>query len=409
MPRIGRATLVALAVAGLASAGPGVAFADGHGATASGGTSPAGRFFQQNTAQESKQNNTCANLDATAIDVAGGRSESRCASHDSSVNKRVLAKGGGAHTAGGSSGADLLQQNTAQEGRQNNDCAHSNGSVFDVEGSRVESHCGTYDSSGNHHTLTEGSGAHATGGGSAAGIVAAQQNAAQEGGQNNTCDHLDGNGINASGSSAESRCTTHDRSLNHRTLTRSGGAHTAGGGAAGFVTQQNTAQEGRQNNACANLNSSNIDAEGGRVESHCAGTDRSRNHHTLTKSNGAHTTGGSASAELFQQNTSQEGRQNNACANPNSSVIGVDGGRVESHCTHHDRSRSVGSAEVSDGADVEGGSSTASLFQQSTAQEGRQNNACGNPNNATVSAFGARSRAHCQTVDTSKTIASVHR
>ncbi|MEU6080024.1 hypothetical protein [Streptomyces sp. NPDC047108] len=472
MQRIGRATLVALAVAGMASAGPGIAFADGPGATAtaSGGNGAAGGLLQQNTAQQSRQNNTCGNHNSTILEVAGGRSVGRCAGDDTSLNERVLTKGGGAHADGGSSGADVLQRNTAQKGRQNNDCDHS--STLVVEGGRVESRCVHHDRSRNHRTLTESGGAHSTGGaagpslfqqntaqegrqnascafsggsalqvdggrlesrcitrdlsrndhsltksggaraaggGGATGIVVVEDNVAQEGRQNNACDRVLNNGINVTGGGVESRCAAHDLSRNRHTLTKSGGAHTTGGAGAGFVSQQNTAQSGRQNNACARLNSANIDVDGGRVESRCASHDSSRNDHTLTRGGGAHSTGGNASADLFQQNTAQEGRQNNACADLNRSFVGVDGGRAENRCAHDDRSRSVGTAEISGGAEVEGGSSTAALLQQNTAQEGRQNNACGNLDNTTLSATGSRSQAQCRTVDTSTSIRSVQR
>ncbi|WP_260327785.1 hypothetical protein [Streptomyces sp. Ag109_O5-1] len=39
------------------------------------------------------------------------------------------------------------------------------------------------------------------------------------------------------------------------------------------------------------------------------------------------------------------------------------------------------------------------LVQQNTAQEGRQNNSCGNPNHLTLTATGSRNQVECVAVD----------
>ncbi|MEV6316253.1 hypothetical protein [Streptomyces sp. NPDC051776] len=59
------------------------------------------------------------------------------------------------------------------------------------------------------------------------------------------------------------------------------------------------------------------------------------------------------------------------------------------------------------GALAEGGSSTADLFQQNTAQSGRQSNHCGNPNNLTLTATGSRAESKCIAVDRSANVGTV--
>ncbi|MGP3999039.1 hypothetical protein [Streptomyces sp. 8N706] len=403
LQKIRRATLAALMVGGLASTGSGLAFADNHGATATGG-SGSEDVFQQNTAQDHRQNNNCANTNRTSLpgELTGSRAETRCATGDASFNKRTVTKGGGAHATGGSAEFDAFQQNTAQKGRQNNNCANHNlpFTVGDSAGGQVATHCSDKDRSHNKHTLTKGGGAHTTGG-SGAGVL--QQNTAQEGRQNNTCTHLNAGGINASdGGRVDSHCANKDRSHNKHTLAKGGGAHTTGGSAVG-VFQQNTAQEGRQNNTCTNPNNSNINAsDGGRVDSHCANKDRSHNKHTLTKGGGAHTTGGSATDQVFQQNRAQEGRQNNNCANLANSGVGTTGGRVANSCANKDHSHNKHTLTKGGGAHATGGSSGGgTVHQQSTAQEGRQNNNCANPNVSGAGTTGGRVDSHCANKDRS--------
>src|SRR5438874_2415532 len=96
------------------------------------------------------------------------------------------------------------------------------------------------------------------------------------------------------------RCTSVGASRNHHTVTKGGSANATGGSStAGVVFQQNTAQQGRQNTACANPNDTAIVVTGGRVADRCTSVDASRNHHTVTKGGSAHATGGSAAA-VFQ-------------------------------------------------------------------------------------------------------------
>ncbi|MGP3999040.1 hypothetical protein [Streptomyces sp. 8N706] len=383
----------------------------GGGAHTTGGSATT-TVSQQNTAQEGRQNNNCANPNTTTLTAIDGRVDSRCTNKDRSRNKHTLVKGGGAHTIGGSSAPGFVtQQNTAQEGRQNNNCANPNQSdVVARDGGLAANQCTNKDRSKNKHTLTKGGGAHTIGGSSAAvGVV--QQNTAQEGRQNNNCANPNNSTIVASeGGLAANQCTNKDRSKNKHTLTKGGGAHTIGGSSAAVgVSQQNTAQEGRQNNNCANPNGSTIVAsEGGLAANQCTNKDRSKNKHTLTKGGGAQSTGGSSAGGVFQQNTAQEGRQNNNCANPNLSDINLPDSRTVARCKTVDHSKNVGTAEIGDGAKATGGSSTLGLFQQNTAQEGRQNNNCGNPNNLTLTATGSRSQVRCVAVDKSKNIGSGH-
>ncbi|MGP4002387.1 hypothetical protein [Streptomyces sp. 8N706] len=383
------------------------------GARTTGGSSTAGTAFEQNTAQEGRQNANCANPNVSGIDVADSRLDSHCTNKDRSHTKHALTKTGGARTTGGTATADaVLQQNTAQEGRQNANCANPNVSIITPRGGRVDSHCTNKDGSHTKHAVTKTGGARTTGGSSQAAFVA-QQNTAQEGRQNNNCANPNNSSIGLSDSGrVDSHCTNKDRSHTKHTVTKTGGARTTGGSstAGTTVTQQNTAQEGRQNNNCANLNASRITATGGRVDSHCTNKDGSHTKHAVTKTGGARTTGGSSTAgTAFQQNTAQEGRQNNNCANPNNSSITLTDSRAETRCKTIDHSTRVGTAEISDGAEAEGGSSTAGLFQQNTAQEGRQNNNCGNPNSLTLTASGSHTRAQCVAVDRSKNIGSVSR
>jgi hypothetical protein len=190
-------------------------------------------------------------------------------------------------------------------------------------------------------------------------------------------------------------------------VTKGGGARAEGGSSVGFGDQQNTAQEGRQNNNCANPNNSALVAEaGGREESGCVNKDASRNKHTVTKGGGARAEGGS-DGFVGQQNTAQEGRQNNNCANPNDSRITLTGSDAEVGCATVDDSTNVGIKEIRDGAKAEGGSAGLALRQQNTAQSGRQNNNCGNPNDLTFTATGSSTQVQCVAVDRSRNIDSV--
>ncbi|MFE1770675.1 hypothetical protein [Streptomyces sp. NPDC059008] len=380
----------------------------GRGAHTTGGSAAAG-VFDQNTAQEGRQNNNCADANFVSLPVIGGRAEGHCANRDGSRNHRTLTKGGGAHATGGS-GDDFgsFRQNTAQEGRQNNNCADANTTDINVTGGQAKGHCANRDGSRNHHVLTKGRGAHTTGGSGAAQVF--QQNAAQEGRQNNNCADLNSTLLTVTGGRAEGDCVNLDRSRNKRSLTKGGGAHTTGGSAPIAAFQQNTAQEGRQNNNCAKSNAASIRPIEGRTQNHCANLDRSRSDRTLTKGGGAHATGGSSLTALgVQQNTAQEGRQNNNCGNVNNTTLHLTGSDVDAACATVDRSKRARTAEISDGAKAEGGSGLAGLFQQNTAQDGRQNNNCSNANDLTLTATGSRVRTQCVAVDRSKNIGSVYR
>ncbi|MEU9057506.1 hypothetical protein AB0D13_01095 [Streptomyces sp. NPDC048430] len=479
MQKIRKVALVALAVGGLASAGSGLAFADGpggdggdSGATATGGvlgsvfqqntaqthrqnnncshpntvssfptaltgsrgearcvtgdasfnrhslvkgggadaTGGGASGFQQNTAQEGRQNNTCANPNDTTVTLAGGRAEARCATVDRSANVGTLVKGGGADATGGNALGHSAQQNTAQEGRQNNACANPNATSVTLTGGRAEDGCASEDGSLNMGTVVKGGGADATGGNSPVSNMF-QQNTAQEGRQNNACSNPNDIGIEVTGGRTEHRCTDRDGSVNKDTVVKGGGADATGGNSLGFAAvQQNTAQEGRQNNACDNPNLAGIGLTGARAQGHCANEDGSLNKGSVVKGGGADASGGTSTASgVLQQNTAQEGRQNNACDNPNDVDITLTGGRAESRCATVDRSVNVGTAESSGGAEATGGNGVADLFQQNTAQDGRQNNACGNPNGLTLTATGSRTRTECVAVDESKNIDSVYR
>ncbi|CAM5654843.1 hypothetical protein [Streptomyces aurantiogriseus] len=398
------ATLVALAVGGLASANCGLALADDPGAAATGGSSTAGDLFQQNTAQESKQNNNCSHENSSGLpELTDSRRDVRCVTDDASWNKHDLVEDGGARAEGGSSTADVVQQNTAQEGRQNNNCANPNSSPVTAGGGQQESGCVNRDVSRNKHTVVKGGGARAEGGSATGGVI--QQNTAQEGRQNNNCANPNSSPVTAGGGQQESGCVNRDVSRNKHTVVKGGGARAEGGSATGGVIQQNTAQEGRQNNNCANPNASGVAArEGGRQESGCVNKDVSRNKHTVVKGGGARAEGGSGTVAAVQQNTAQEGRQHNNCANPNDSLITArEGGRQESGCVNKDVSRNKHTVVKGGGARAEGGSGTVAAVQQNTAQEGRQNNNCANPNSSRVDAIeGGRQESGCVNKDVSR-------
>ncbi|MDQ0935154.1 hypothetical protein [Streptomyces turgidiscabies] len=403
------ATLAALTVGGLTSPYCGVAIADGPGASATGG-SGAGSLFQQNTAQGHRQNNNCANPNDSDIVLTGGRTDSGCTAKDASHTKHSLLEDGDAHAEGGSSAGGLVQQNTAQSGRQNNNCANPNGStVIASEGGQTGSGCTAEDASHTKHSLLEDGDAHAEGG-SSAGANAFQQNTAQSGRQNNNCNNPNGSAVVLTGGRTDSGCTAKDASHTKHSRVEGGDAHAEGGSSAGGLVQQNTAQSGRQNNNCANPNSSAVFmSEGGRTGSGCTAKDASHAEHSLVEGGDAHAEGGSSAGDLVQQNTAQSGRQNNNCDNPNNSVITTTASRAETDCETVDHSKNVGTVEISDGAEAKGGSSALGLFQQNTAQSGRQNNNCGNPNDLTLTATGSSTQTQCVAVDQSTNIGTVYR
>ncbi|MEV6318594.1 hypothetical protein [Streptomyces sp. NPDC051776] len=377
----------------------------GGGARISGGSSLVEAVLQQNIAQQGRQNNACANAVFSNFAVSDGRLDSDCRNHDGSLSKQVLVNGGGAHVEGGSAELDVHHQNIAQDGRQNNACAHLMNEDFTVTGGRAESDCRNHDLSLSKQVLVKGGGAHVTGGSSTVQTVE-QQNIAQEGRQNNACANLNDADFEATDGKVGGDCRNHDRSLNRRVLVNGGGAHVEGGSSTTLdVTQQNIAQEGRQNNACGNLNDGDFTLTGGRVAGKCGTTVRSYSNHVLAKGGGAHAEGESGAADIIQQNIAQEGRQNNACGNHNDADFTLTGGgRLADKCRTTDRSFNKHVEVKGGGAHAEGGSSSgeeAGAFQSNIAQEGRQNNACGNLNDADFTLAGGRVAGKCRTTDRS--------
>ncbi|MFE0381332.1 hypothetical protein ACFW1M_38540 [Streptomyces inhibens] len=379
----------------------------GGGAQAAGGSTAINNVLHQNTAQEGRQNNACANSNATGIQVAGGRAEGRCKTHDVSVNKHTVVKGRGAEAHGGSAGGfgSALEQNTAQEGRHNNNCARPNATAVRVSGGLERAHCVSKDGSFSHGTVVKRGGADANGGSSAAGTVA-QQNTAQEGRHNNNCANPNTTAVTVTGGSARQHCKVIDRFAEIRSADIGEGAEANGGSGAADVHQQNTAQAGRNNN-CANPNDSRITITGGRAREHCLVADGSFRRHSVEKHGGASANGGSGAAgTVSQQNTAQEGRHNNNCANSNGATVTLTGASAENRCKTIDHSVRVNTVDRSEGAEADGGSSVATLLQQNTAQEGRQNNTCGNANGATLTLSGGRTRTQCGAVDESVAVGS---
>ncbi|MEV6318052.1 hypothetical protein [Streptomyces sp. NPDC051776] len=389
----------------------------GGGARAEGGSGGAD-VSQQNIAQHGRQNNNCASYNHSGINLTGGgRVKSRCGNKDTSLSKHTLTRGGGARAEGGSSGsADFSgdQQNIAQEGRQNNHCANPNLSSTALD-DRQKNLCGNKDGSFSKHTRIKGGGARAEGGSSTASYLV-QQNTAQDGRQNNVCHNSNMNlgSLEVNGGRVEASCGNKDASFNKQTQVTRGGARAEGGSTtAGTALQQNVAQEGRQNNTCNNPNSdATITTTGDRVGIRCRNKDISFNRKTVVKSGGAAAEGGSSTTETVnQQNVAQEGRQNNNCANPNlpPSVVELSSNRLRESCKTVDGSANVHTTDIGGGAKAEGGSATAALFQQNSAQEGRQNNTCSDPNNLTLNASGSRTQAHCVAVDRSTNLATINR
>ncbi|MBC9731246.1 hypothetical protein [Streptomyces sp. TRM68367] len=384
----GKSVLAAVVLAGLVSTGTstGAPLPDG-GAQADGG-SGAAELFDQNTALDGRQNNACGDSQTLADMLGGsGRIGTHCTTGARSHSIDATSTGGGAEASGGDGVA--LQQNIAERGRQNNACGNTIESrLFDGE---TEAHCTARDHSLSKKTLTHAGAAQATGGNG----NLYQQNIAQQGRQNNACGDMN-QGILSS--TTEADCAAHDGSVNKGTATRGDGARATGGNSTLGASQQNIAQEGRQNNACGNMNNAGLP---GVTEAGCAARDGSVSKGTVTRRGGAEATGGNSELGSTQQNIAQEGRQNNACGNTN---VGSVPGEAQAHCTTHDRSVSKGTATRSGGARAAGGNSTLNLTQQNIAQEGRQNNACGNTNSLTLEE--GRTNAQCSSTDESIEIRS---
>lgn len=218
----------------------------------------------------------------------------------------------------------------------------------------------------------------------------AGQDTALNGRQNNACGNVPAfPGIVFDGRS-QADCAVADRSERTGVLDTAGGATATGGD--GAVYQQNTAERGRQNNACGNHNSSF--GMTGTTDADCTAADTSWSRGVVHRGDGAAATGGDGGA--YQQNTAQEGRQNNSCGNANTGSLS---GTAEAECAAVDASVSRGVTRHSGGATANGGSGLSTLFQQNTAQEGRQNNSCGNINGLALES--GRTQARCSAVDTS--------
>ncbi|MEV6315876.1 hypothetical protein [Streptomyces sp. NPDC051776] len=362
---------------------------------------------QQNIAQDGRQNNTCNNPNFPNADLDAGRETSHCGNKDGSFNHKSLFKGGGARAEGGSStSAAVVQQNIAQEGRQNNTCDNSNHEILAVTGGRESSRCGNKDLSFSKHTRIKGGGVRAEGGSSTIGDVT-EQNIAQEGRQNNSCGNPDFAGTTLLGGGGESsRCGNKDHSFSKHTRIEGGGVRAEGGSSTiGDVTEQNIAQEGRQNNSCGNPDfAGTILLGGGGESSRCGNKDHSFSKHTRIEGGGVRAEGGSSTGSVVQQNIAQEGRQNNTCNNRNErfGTLTVTGGRVEGRCGNKDGSFSKQTRIEGGGVRAEGGSSTGSVVQQNIAQEGRQNNTCNNLNSdAPLSVRGSQIGTRCWDKDIS--------
>ncbi|MEV6313867.1 hypothetical protein [Streptomyces sp. NPDC051776] len=247
---------------------------EGGGVETNGGSGGVADAVEQNTAQEGRQNTSCADFNATVIDVSGGRLEGFCGNKDRSFNENAVVKGGGARVNGGSASAGLNQQNVGQEGRQNANCANANSTSITLSGGRLEGRCKHVDGSLNRKTFVKGKGAEVDGGSSA--MSAAEQNVAQEGRQNSHCANANATNLTVTGVSGKVHCTAVDRSGSVGTAEFSGGAEASGSSSAMDLFQQNLAQEGRQNLDCANANNATITLSSSRDTTKCVAVDNSK-------------------------------------------------------------------------------------------------------------------------------------
>ncbi|MFG2194328.1 hypothetical protein [Streptomyces sp. NPDC048639] len=398
-----------MALGGLASLGSTVALADSPGANARGGSATLGSVIQQDTAQESRQNNSCAHPNSfeQLVSASGGRLAGNCTTGDGSFNYGAIVKNGSADANGGSSELGTGQQNTAQRGRQNNNCGNANLTFIELTGGSATGRCADRDDSFNRFTRYEGGGVETNGGSSVASTT--QQNTAQEGRQNTNCADPNATALFVSGGRLEGFCGNKDGSFNDKAVVKGGGAQVDGGSAAATVGQQNVGQEGRQNTNCANPNESLLDVTGGRLEGRCKHIDGSFNRKTFVKGKGAEADGGSSLESVSEQNVAQEGRQNSNCANTNGTEVTLTGGRGKAECTALDRSGSLGTAEFSGGAEADGSSSALDVYQQNVAQEGRQNLNCANANDTSLTLSGASNTTQCVAVDDSKKLGRFHK
>ncbi|MBQ0988440.1 hypothetical protein KBZ10_28830 [Streptomyces sp. F63] len=376
------ATMTAVAlVAAMSSGVSAAASLPEGGAEATGGAGVA-EVSGQDTALNGRQNNSCGNVPAFPGIVFDGRSLADCAGTDRSHRTGVLGTAGGATATGGDGGA--YQQNTAEQGRQNNACGNLN-SLVGMSGV-TEADCAAADTSWSRGVVHRGDGAAATGGDGGA----YQQNTAQEGRQNNSCGNT--NNTTVSGAT-EVDCAAGNASVSKGVVHHDEGAAATGGDSVFGASAQDTAQEGRQNNSCGNTN---LGGTPGETHTDCAANDASVSRGAVHRGGGAAATGGDSGFSATAQNTAQEGRQNNSCGNANAgSVFGA----MEADCAATDASVSRGVIRHSGGAAATGGSGLSTLFQQNTAQDGRQNNVCGNSNGFALDS--GRTQARCSTVDTS--------
>ncbi|MFF6783705.1 hypothetical protein [Streptomyces sp. NPDC012510] len=386
----GRSALAAMVLAGLVSTGTSMSapLPDG-GAKASGGSGAAG-LLDQNTALDGRQNNACGDsqrLTGSGILDGSGQLTTHCTTFARSHSSDALTTSDGAQATAGD--GVPLQQNTAERGRQNNACGNTiESGLYD---GATDTDCTARDHSVSKTTVTHAGAAQATGGEGSL----YQQNTAQQGRQNNACGNLDNATLT---STTDAGCAAHDSSVSKKTVTRGGGAKATGATSTLGASQQNTAQQGRQNNACGNMNNAGIP---GAADAGCAAHDSSVSKKTVTRGGGAKATGGNSQLSSTQQNIAQEGRQNNACGNTN---VGSISGQARAHCTTRDGSVSKKTVTRGGGARATGGNSAAELMQQNIAQEGRQNNACGNTNALTLDE--GSTNAQCSAVDESVEIRS---
>ncbi|WP_425247635.1 hypothetical protein [Streptomyces sp. NEAU-NA10] len=386
---------------------------DAGAVTAEGGDRQFG-VIQQNNAQSAKQANACADRQESVgtrsrIDQEASAS---CLNADASRNGKGSSVSSGGATAQGGDGASH-QQNTAQSGKQANACANPQ-ELFSpaIAAQKFSSTCVNADASRNGKGSSVSAGGATAHGGDG---VLLQQNTAQSGKQLNSCEnpHQNVRSSPFTGSFVDrersSRCVNADDSHNGKGSSfTSGGAAAEGGGGSVGDAQQNTAQSGRQANACANplrgpVLESRIDETS---DASCVNKDGSRNGAGSSTSTGhAQVEGGDATGDLTQQNTAQSAKQANACAGPSQTLTDSEvTDQTRTSCVNADFSRNGKKTSFTTGdAKVVGGDAAGDLFQQNTAQSGKQLNSCGNSSEFLDSVGSSRdSSVQCGNLDLSE-------
>ncbi|MEU3282358.1 hypothetical protein [Streptomyces antibioticus] len=398
-----RSVAVAVATAGgLVSMACGEAFANGPGGSGAEVTGgSAATSVTQETVAQSGRQNTDCANLRDDLTLTDSRARTRCVTGDVSFNKDVVSSTGGARVESGSDTFSLEQRSVAQSGRQNTTCGNT-GPASTLELDEGRWQVDCTNLDGSSTVHSRVShGGAKTTSGS--GSRLRNHDSAQAGRQNNACANTSGSADPQvlGGSVSRVDCANLDRSVTAHSLEEDRGARAASGTAAGG-DNQNISQAGRQNNACAAHDFSDLVLETGSTGLvDCANVDRSVSGHTRVTGGGAEAVGGSAITE--QQNIAQSGGQNNACDELNDGDPFLDEGSLRSvECVNDDKSVNHRTRVHKGHARAVAGSGGSSLSEQTVAQSGRQNNACANLNESDPDIGDAgREQTRCGNLDRS--------